>query len=131
MMRPFFMALLAIASLLFVACSGSEDAEQDLLAGSAPKVNVSVSVIADSLNQLSATHQVAKNANARDFLKQVFQMQFADAQEKFVTGIAGWQADKDRREFWSLEVNGAPSQVGISEVKIEKQTEIVWRLKRY
>ena len=46
----------------------------------------------------------------------------------FVTGIAGVNADGDKFQFWSLEVNGEMSMVGIGDIKPKDKDVITFKL---
>jgi len=92
---------------------------------------VRIRVIADSLNQLQATVQVQAGTNARDLLKRLFHVEFADLGEKFVKGIAGFVANGRKKEYWALEIDGEYSKKGIAEITIHAPVQIVWTKRTY
>lgn len=95
------------------------------------KRQVSIEVIADSANTLSASVMVEPGTNARDLMEKLFQMEYADSGRKFVKSIAGFGPRRFKREYWSLEIDGDYAQVGIAEIRVEKSMKLVWRLVAY
>lgn len=95
------------------------------------KVAVSITIIADSVNTLSASVMVEPGTNARDLMEKLFQVEYADRGKKFVKGIAGFGPRLGQRAYWALEIDGAYAQVGIAEATIDKRTKLLWRLTAY
>jgi hypothetical protein len=90
------------------------------------KVRVQIQVIADSSNLLHADLEVPVGTPARDLMERLFKMSYADFTHKFVNGIAGFAANARDKKFWSLEIDGKVSEVGIAEIKINKPMQIRW-----
>ena len=95
------------------------------------KIRVDIEIIADSLNTMTASVVVELGTNARNLMEKLFQISYADRGKKFIDGIAGFQASRAQRQFWSLEIDGVFSKVGIAEITLQKKTRIVWRLTTY
>jgi hypothetical protein len=74
---------------------------------------------------------VETDTNARDLIEKLFQVEYADRGKKFIKGIAGFRTRRFKREYWSLEVNGEYSEVGIAEMVLQENSRIVWRLTKY
>jgi hypothetical protein len=91
-----------------------------------PKVRVQIQVIADSNNTLQADLEVPIGTPARDLMDRLFKMSYADFTHKFVNGIAGFTANARDKKFWSLEIDGKASEVGIAEIKLDKPMRIRW-----
>lgn len=90
------------------------------------EVVVTIAIVADSTNHISATLRVPAGANAREVMDKHFKMDYADFTHRFVTGIAGFKAAAKDRKFWKLEIDGETSQVGIADVKITKPMRLRW-----
>jgi hypothetical protein len=90
------------------------------------KVRVQIEVIADSSNSLHADLEVPVGTSARDLMDRLFKMSYADFTHKFVSGIAGFVASARDKKFWSLDIDGKASEVGIAEIKINKPMRIRW-----
>ncbi|MFQ5632184.1 MAG: DUF4430 domain-containing protein [bacterium] len=95
------------------------------------KITVTIEIIADSSNTITASVTAEPGTNARDLLEKLFQIDYADRGKKFINGIAGFQTRRFKREYWALEVNGEYSKIGIAEIVLQKSTKIVWRMKSY
>ena len=96
-----------------------------------PPVPVQIEVVADSLNVIHAKVMVEPNTPAREVMGRLFQMKYASWRKAFVVGIAGFEADKRKRQYWALSINGDYANVGIAEIRIKKATTIRWELKQY
>lgn len=127
MRRLFFVLTLAIAAVMafefdrsFAWC-GTADGQT-----ASQKVRVQIQVIADSSNSLQADLEVPVGTPARDLMDRLFNMSYADFTHKFVNGIAGFTANARDKKFWSLEIDGKASEVGIAEIKINKAMQIRW-----
>ncbi len=94
-------------------------------------VHVAIEIVPDSLNTIRADLQVEVGTPARKLMNRLFQMKYADWRKAFVTGIAGFEADGRRRQFWALSINGEPSKVGIAEIVIHAPMRIRWEIKTY
>ncbi|MGH7595454.1 MAG: DUF4430 domain-containing protein [bacterium] len=92
------------------------------------KIRVQIQVIADSSNTLQADLEVPVGTPARDLMDRLFKMSYADFTHKFVNGIAGFMANARDKKFWSLEIDGKASEVGIAEIKINKPMQIRWAI---
>ncbi|MGH7455103.1 MAG: DUF4430 domain-containing protein [bacterium] len=90
------------------------------------KARVQIQVIADSSNSLQADLEVLVGTPARDLMDRLFKMSYVDFTHKFVNGIAGFTANARDKKFWSLEIDGKSSEVGIAEIKIDKPMQIRW-----
>jgi len=90
------------------------------------KVRVQIQIIADSSNSLQADLEVPVGTAARDLMDRLFKMSYADFTHKFVNGIAGFVANARDKKFWSLEIDGKASEIGIAEIKIDKPMQIRW-----
>jgi Domain of unknown function (DUF4430) len=90
------------------------------------KVRVQIQVIADSSNSLQADLEVPVGTPARDLMDRLFKMSYTDFMHKFVSGIAGFAANARDKKFWSLEIDGKASEVGIAEIKISEPMQIRW-----
>ncbi|MCI0699439.1 DUF4430 domain-containing protein [candidate division KSB1 bacterium] len=95
------------------------------------KVRVQIQVIADSSNSLQADLEVPVGTSARDLMDRLFKMSYADFTHKFVNGIAGFVANARDKKFWSLEIDGKASEVGIAEIKITQPMQIRWVMKEF
>lgn len=79
---------------------------------------------AESGLSLEAEKNFPKNTNA--FTAMCSLIQVRPENGGFITNLCGVKAD-GRRRFWALKVDGKSSQVGINSIKLEKDTEILWR----
>jgi hypothetical protein len=95
------------------------------------EVAVTIRIVADSLNTIEASIIVAPGTNARDLMERLFQVDYADHGRKFIKALAGFETRRFKREYWSLEIDGAYSEVGIAEIVLNKETQIVWKMKAY
>lgn len=93
---------------------------------STQKIRVHIQVIADSSNSLQADLEVPVGTAARDLMDRLFKMSYVDFTHKFVSGIAGFVTNARDKKFWSLEIDGKASEVGIAEIKITKPMQIRW-----
>lgn len=50
---------------------------------------------------------------------------------KFVTGMNGYVADAEKKEFWLVSVDDVPSEVGVAEIKIEKGKVYSFKLSNF
>lgn len=78
---------------------------------------------------VEAKKRVDQGSNAFDVLRSIVNLEFITFVKlgSFVTSLAGLKAPDGY--FWELNIDGQPSQVGIGDVKIDKDIEIVWKLK--
>ncbi|RMD92192.1 MAG: DUF4430 domain-containing protein [Calditrichaeota bacterium] len=118
-----FLMLPTVSGQLFPAGLNSQKPAQ--------KVPVAIIVRPDNLNVLEAHIWVKAGTNARDLMMRLFQIKFADRGRRFVTAIAGFQANSRKREFWSLKVDSTVSNVGIAEIIINEPSTIEWQKKFY
>ncbi len=132
-MRRLFLVLtlaLAISAVMALefdrsfAWCGTENGAAEQTASQT--VRVQIQVIADSSNSLQADLEVQVGTPARDLMDRLFKMSYADFTHKFVNGIAGFVANARDKKFWSLDIDGKASEVGIAEIKINKPMQIRW-----
>ncbi len=78
---------------------------------------------------LKAKKLVQKGSNAFDALKTIVQIKYKDHPEfgAFVTGLCG--IDAPQGKSWALYKDGVFSQVGISSITLDNDTEIKWTMK--
>jgi hypothetical protein len=95
------------------------------------KVRIQIQVIADSSNSMHADLEVPVGTPARDLMDRLFKMSSADFSHKLVNGIAGFTANARDKKFWSLEIDGKASEVGIAEIKIDKPMQIRWMMAEF
>ena len=127
MKRLFLMVAMALTILEFDLgfASGKENVRKPEQAAS-QKVRVQIQVIADSSNSLHADLEVPVGTSAKDLMDRLFKMSYTDFMHKFVNGIAGFVANARDKKFWSLEIDGQASEVGIADIKIDKPMQIRW-----
>ncbi len=94
-------------------------------------VQVQIEIVADSSNHLNAALQVEPNTNGRDLMDRLFKMEYVDFSKRFVVAIAGFKASSKEKKFWKLEVDGAASQIGITEVVIKQAMRLRWSVSSY
>jgi hypothetical protein len=127
MERLFVVAAIALAALQlnlgFALCRGNDRKPEQ---AASPKIRVQIQVIADSSNSLQADLEVPVETSARDLMDRLFKMSYVDFSHKFVNGIGGFAANARDKKFWSLEIDGKASEVGIAEIKINKPMQIRW-----
>ena len=137
MRRLFFVLTLVLAIAAVMAFEFDRSFAWSGTAGNADgqtasqKVRVQIQVIADSSNSLQADIEVPVGTPARDLMDRLFNMSYVDFTHKFVNGIAGFTANARDKKFWSLEIDGKASEVGIAEIKINKPMQIRWVKKAF
>ena len=116
--------------LTLTACQSSENKSTGLddLHGNIP---LEIAIIADSTHHLNLQTTVKKGAGLQKVMQAIFQVGYGDPAQKFVNALIGVKAKPVKKEFWFLQINGQAAQAGISEIRIEEKTQIVWQLKNY
>ena len=94
-------------------------------------VPVQIEIVADSANVIRANVTVKQDTPARELMNRLFQVKYADWRKSFVSAIAGFAANKRKRQYWALSINGEYAKVGIAEVRIKGPMTIRWDLKTY
>ncbi|MDQ7054283.1 MAG: DUF4430 domain-containing protein [candidate division KSB1 bacterium] len=94
-------------------------------------VPIQIEIVADSVNVIRASVTVKPGTPARELMNRLFQMKYADWRQSFVTGIAGFEASKRKRQYWALSIDGEYAKVGIAAIKITEPMRIRWILKTY
>lgn len=54
-----------------------------------------------------------------------------EGQNAFVTAIKGDKVDSKKNEFWELDINGTPAEVGAGSYLIQPKDKIEWRINTY
>ena len=121
---PFFMLILLQSNLT----SSLSSTYQDKLLET---VKVQIEIIPDEKNTISAQLAVPVKTNARNLMEKTFQVGYAGWGKKFITSIAGFEADRKKKQYWALEIGGEYAKKGISEITIDKPLKIVWKLTDY
>jgi hypothetical protein len=49
----------------------------------------------------------------------------------FVTSVNGREASNDKKEFWELDINGKPSDVGAGSYTVKDGDALVWKIATY
>ncbi len=94
-------------------------------------VAVHIEIIADSANVLRADVTVPRGTPARDLMNRLFQMEYADRRKSFVIAIAGFRAEKRKRQYWALSIDGEYARVGIAEIQCNQPLQIRWERKAF
>ncbi len=92
-------------------------------------MQVSVKASADGLTLAEKSGSFPAGTPALDALKQLIVLDYQDtAFGVFVTGVAGKPAPEGH--YWALYVDDAYAKVGVSMLKLEKDTRIEWKLEK-
>jgi hypothetical protein len=82
---------------------------------------------ADSGLSVKASRKVPEGTTALDAMRATVAIQTKDFQDlgQFVTSLCGVEPGKGK--FWSPDVDGKRSPVGVAQIKIEKDTRLDWK----
>ncbi len=94
-------------------------------------IPVQIEIVADSANVIRANVTVKPDTPARELMNRLFQVKYIDWRKSFVTAIAGFEANKHKRQYWALSIDGEYAKVGIAWIKITAPMRIRWVLKTY
>lgn len=124
------LAIILAGFLTFSACSNQTNERNDFneYRGS---IHLEITIIADTTHSLQLHTYVKKGAPLQKIMQAVLPVGYADPAQKFVNSLIGVKANPAKKEFWFLKINGEASQVGISEIRIEDKTQVLWQLKNY
>jgi len=113
--------LLTVSALLSGCLSQTNDGTQP--------VSVSVSVVADGQVLAQASGSFPAGTTALDALKPLIPLAYTDSPlGAFVTSVAGKPAPDDY--YWALYVDDEYAKVGVSMLRLEKETRLEWRLEK-
>jgi len=117
--------------VLFLSFQGCTSPDSQPAKSTKQTAAIQFEIIVDDTNSIQALIQAMAGENARDVMKRLFSVEFAGSDEKFITSIAGFKADTNRKEYWGLQVNGETSMVGIAEIIIQDGMHLRWEKKKY
>ena len=113
--------MLAVSALLSGCLSQNSGAQG--------QVQLSVKVTADQQTLAEKAGSFPAGTSALDALKQLMPLDYQDtAFGAFVTGVAGRPAGEGN--YWALYADGEYAKVGVSLLKLEKDTRLEWRLEK-
>jgi hypothetical protein len=79
-----------------------------------------------------SSHQIAEGKTALDLLNQTGSaVSVGDGENAYVVGINGIKAEEEKKEYWSLYINGKISQLGAGSYKLKDGDQIEWKIEKY
>jgi len=88
-----------------------------------------------SIKEFSKTYdkiKVVEGISALELLQQTTKTKTkGEGRNAFITSINGREADGNKNEFWSFEINGKEAMIGAGSYILKPQDTILWTIKKF
>lgn len=119
--------VVALSGLLLFFFSYRRQVNQPITTPAPQSANASLSVNSKTFNIADYVGKSALEATQANLNTGIS----GSGENAFVTSIDGVAADTKKHEFWELDVNGVPAQVGAGSYTIMNGDQLVWKISTY